>query len=771
MKSTIILGLAALCLLVTSGLKAGQSEDPARRFSDLVYDEYLNYRSPSELFEDSNWLFSQAARDAYQNNSSDRSEDILSFSGSSAWIGTLDLEISDSIIVELNINGIRLFESDDLESPLSRIPLLFGIDYDQAFLQDSILYVGRRNKLHIFDISDPIKPAELSVIDVGYNFMEIHVEGNRLYLGAIRYHRDWNSHPILSIYNIANSYSPFLLGEYDTLSGITDFRRFDIKGNTAYGISHENNRLIAISIEDPENPELIACVPTIQQAWDIEIYDNFIYVMGDYGIWLYRIEDPNEIVLVTTYYMLYENWSIKAHNGRLFHNRTENMKVYTISDSGYLEFEAYCPHRTSWFNFIVNDSLIYSPEYGHGFSITDITDINNAYISQKYTSPAWNLYGVDPEDNWVYCSNGISPADFCDQLLAIDATDKSNPIYENSVPSSTNSVRVLAEQERIFVAGSGQGLFIYDRTTPDSPELLTNLTDPPFVEHVSLKDDYGFVSSGYFGLNIYDFSNPGNPVQVSQIPNTYLPMVSYVDGDILYLLESQYIGPGLDFPHYLRIVDISDIYQPLELSLLEIGYFLPITYEIQKHNDYIYWAAGDSGLVVIDVQDPASPEHVASHIPLNYTNQNHNPICCYLAIKNPYLFLSVTSAYYLEVLDISNPANPELVQSIPFPHFVNDVEIQDDYLYAACAVGMYIYEGDFSRECGDANADYNVNISDAVSIVNYVFVGGNPPDPYDIGDVNCDSSVNVSDAVSIINFVFIGGYSPCDPDNDGVPDC
>jgi hypothetical protein len=493
--------------------------------------------------------------------------------------------------------------------------------------------------------------------------------------------------------------------------------------------------------------------------------------MGDYGIWLYRLEGPNEIILVTTYSITYSNWSIKAHNGRLFHNRTENMEVYTITDSGYLEFETYCPHRTSWFNFIVNDSLIYSPEYGHGFSITDITDINNAYISRKYTSPAWHLYGVDPEDNWVYCSNGITPADSCDQLLAIDATDKSDPIYVNSVPSSTNSIRVLADQDAVFVSGSGQGLFIYDRSTPDSPELLTNLTDPPYVEHVSLKDDYGFVSSGYFGLNIYDFSNPGTPVQVSQIPNTYLPMVSYVDGDILYLLESQYIGPGLDFPHYLRIVDISDIYQPLELSLLEIDSFLPITYEIQKHNDYIYWAAGDSGLVVIDVQDPANPEHVASYVPLNYTNHSYNPICCYLAIKNPYLFLSVTSAYYLEVLDISNPANPELVQSIPFPHFVNDVEIQDDYLYAACAVGMYIYEGDFSRECGDANADYSVNISDAVSIVNYVFVGGNSPDPYDIGDVNCDSSVNVSDAVSIINFVFIGGYSPCDPDNDGVPDC
>ncbi|MBD3218802.1 MAG: hypothetical protein GF310_11025 [candidate division Zixibacteria bacterium] len=73
--------------------------------------------------------------------------------------------------------------------------------------------------------------------------------------------------------------------------------------------------------------------------------------------------------------------------------------------------------------------------------------------------------------------------------------------------------------------------------------------------------------------------------------------------------------------------------------------------------------------------------------------------------------------------------------------------------------------------CGDANGDTNVNISDAVYVINYVFIGGDPPDPLSSGDVNCDGTVNVSDAVWIINFIFIGGNDPCDTDGDGVPDC
>ncbi len=64
---------------------------------------------------------------------------------------------------------------------------------------------------------------------------------------------------------------------------------------------------------------------------------------------------------------------------------------------------------------------------------------------------------------------------------------------------------------------------------------------------------------------------------------------------------------------------------------------------------------------------------------------------------------------------------------------------------------------------GDANWDGAVNVSDAVYLINYVFIGGDPPQPeMYVGDANCDTAVNVSDAVWIINYVFIGGPEPGD---------
>jgi hypothetical protein len=74
--------------------------------------------------------------------------------------------------------------------------------------------------------------------------------------------------------------------------------------------------------------------------------------------------------------------------------------------------------------------------------------------------------------------------------------------------------------------------------------------------------------------------------------------------------------------------------------------------------------------------------------------------------------------------------------------------------------------------CGDANGDEAVNVSDAVAIINYVFVYGAAPDPFEAGDANCDGLVNVSDAVGIINYIFIDdANAPCDTDGDGIPDC
>jgi len=63
--------------------------------------------------------------------------------------------------------------------------------------------------------------------------------------------------------------------------------------------------------------------------------------------------------------------------------------------------------------------------------------------------------------------------------------------------------------------------------------------------------------------------------------------------------------------------------------------------------------------------------------------------------------------------------------------------------------------------CGDANHSGDVDISDAVYLIAYIFSGGPAPNPLSAGDANCDGSVDISDAVYLIAYIFSGGPAPC----------
>lgn len=61
---------------------------------------------------------------------------------------------------------------------------------------------------------------------------------------------------------------------------------------------------------------------------------------------------------------------------------------------------------------------------------------------------------------------------------------------------------------------------------------------------------------------------------------------------------------------------------------------------------------------------------------------------------------------------------------------------------------------------GDANGDLNINVGDAVFLINYIFKNGTAPALVVQGDANCDGRINVGDAVFLINYIFKGGAAP-----------
>jgi hypothetical protein len=59
-------------------------------------------------------------------------------------------------------------------------------------------------------------------------------------------------------------------------------------------------------------------------------------------------------------------------------------------------------------------------------------------------------------------------------------------------------------------------------------------------------------------------------------------------------------------------------------------------------------------------------------------------------------------------------------------------------------------------ERGDANTDGRVDLSDALTIANQLFLGGKPTSCEAAADINDDGSIDVSDPVALLNAIYLG---------------
>ena len=76
----------------------------------------------------------------------------------------------------------------------------------------------------------------------------------------------------------------------------------------------------------------------------------------------------------------------------------------------------------------------------------------------------------------------------------------------------------------------------------------------------------------------------------------------------------------------------------------------------------------------------------------------------------------------------------------------------DDFVVSAYQCSDFI--------CGDANGDGVIDLGDVLYLVNYLYKGGPPPDPFEAGDADCSGEVDLGDVLYLINYLYKGGPAP-----------
>ena len=88
---------------------------------------------------------------------------------------------------------------------------------------------------------------------------------------------------------------------------------------------------------------------------------------------------------------------------------------------------------------------------------------------------------------------------------------------------------------------------------------------------------------------------------------------------------------------------------------------------------------------------------------------------------------------------------------------VDDLVLENGQLILGDLVGV----GPFAR--GDVDANRSLQLTDAISIFNFLFLGGRAPGCRAAADTDGDALINLTDGVYLLNFLFLGGTAPPAP--------
>lgn len=229
-------------------------------------------------------------------------------------------------------------------------------------------------------------------------------------------------------------------------------------------------------------------------------------------------------------------------------------------------------------------------------------------------------------------------------------------------------------------------LEIVDISDPNNPGLIGRL-DTLEVLGIKVSGDFAYMGCGSEGLQAVDISNPANPSIAG----------SCMEVEVLrFELFGDYaVIPGDNDYAGLHIVNLSDASNPSVTGSVPIGTG-DWLFEVAIHNNYVYmtnmgdlFSITDTGyLHIIDISDMAAPEVIDSMFLGNKTVANY--------IQNDLLYVSFINADTtagFHIIDISNPVNPVVIVTELIDTGIWDIWAEDSYIYlAADTAGLLIYE-------------------------------------------------------------------------------
>jgi hypothetical protein len=533
---------------------------------------------------------------------------------------------------------------------------------------DTLLYVGSRKGLEVYNIANEQNPVRLSWTPMPLNDFALR-DSLAYTIGG--YYTDSGGDDSFRIYNVSNPASPVFRGACCDSGYLVS-----VSGNTAF--IGDRWGLYVIDVTSPTSPHRIASWGTdIEQ---VEARGHLCYVTTGSS-------EPGDITFhildVTVPSLPYQIGSLDSVGGN---------------------------------DVCLIDTLVYGAgeTYLDKMTIVSVADSTRPRLIGSAGRPG---YG---EGVWA---SGLAQVAFVGAHFAgvqiYDTRSTTAPVRDTFILNASMAMDVCIDNGKAYVADEECGLKILDVSNPKKPTTLgscdSTFGEVPYTTSVVARDSFAFAD--WYGVQVpffrvVDVSDPSRPMLLGGVDVFSFPEAMVLRDSFVYVAEK------LRF----QIVNVARPREPVLVGSCVSNDGVEFGLAIQ---DTLAYVAGGPTLQVISVADPSSPyiageggrpsEGIAVRDSFAYIPYPYDTLFVYsVADPTSFRMLSAVPAsvwpwdvvlgesklyagscadWCIDVFDLSNPGQPVRVGRASAPNGLRRLRYVDGHLYATMwEAGVAVYE-------------------------------------------------------------------------------
>lgn len=509
----------------------------------------------------------------------------------------------------------------------------------------------------------PDNPVDVTPTGLSCNPEALLINGDSLYVS-------WNG--ALQSYDITNPASPEIIYEdqvfcFDAITSYGDYLYY-VKAFDA-----DSYRLMLLDISDPLNP-----VP-YDTPVEFVGYQIDAIIMNSEHLYI-----GTDNLNIKTDIFIYD-WASDPFNPLLVHQ-------FDLPDMALVRFYLKDPEGPKTTLITAMDFDIYM----HNVEITTCPTQYGHYVCSNFDDLEMH------SDLLICCGAAMG---IPDGIFILMYNQSIGVVPQNGLDTPGSARSVALDWPYAFVSDGNSGLTVVDVTNPMNPVFKTSLPLTSYADLVELKDYYAINAVSDVGLEVVDISDPLNPIleytsNVLTHPISTVPSGNHLiianGGDTCYTIkllnisdpENAYLEDTFyNWPHKAGLISTRDdsvavVMGYKDWSLIDYSDPMAITslhtdseanhISYAGFNGDLLYIANGSDLDIYDT-DPLPPTHQ------NTVTLPNGPF--WFVIRDDYMYITINNDVY--TYSILDPINPLQVDIYASPGDARMLRTANDYLYVA----------------------------------------------------------------------------------------